>query len=374
VSEQTQKTAGPVVVAMSGGVDSSVAAALLVEQGHDVIGISLRLAPDDPANTSGCCGVRDFADAARVAELLGIPHYTMDMRSQFREKVMMPFAAEYLAGRTPSPCVLCNREIKFSLLFDRARALGATRVATGHYARTHNSGNTVRLLKGLDDNKDQSYFLFEMGQEQLAHTLFPVGDLSKAEVREHAQRLGLQVADKPDSHDICFVPPGGYAAVVERLKGLASSTPGKLVSGQGQTLGEHDGVHHFTVGQRRGLGISADQPLYVTGINADTGEVRVGGREQLACSGLLAERPCWVSGDTPREGSPVEARIRYRHAAVPATVNQTGGKLTVIFDAPEEAVAPGQAVVFYDGDEVLGGAWIQQALHYEHSVGTEQCA
>ncbi len=374
MSEQTQKTTRPVVVAMSGGVDSSVAAALLVEQGHDVIGISLRLAPDDPANTTGCCGVRDFADAARVAALLGIPHYTMDMRTQFKEKVMLPFAAEYLAGRTPSPCVLCNREIKFSLLFDRARALGATRVATGHYARTDSSGNRLRLLKGVDDNKDQSYFLFEMGQEQLAHTLFPVGDLSKTQVREHAQRLGLLIADKPESHDICFVPPGGYAAVVERLKGLSAPTPGKIVSGQGQTLGEHEGVHHFTVGQRRGLGISAKQPLYVTGIDASNGEVRVGDREQLACSGLVAERPCWVSGDAPREGSPVEARIRYRHAPVPATVSQADGKLTAIFDAPEEAVAPGQAVVFYDGDEVLGGAWIQQALHYEPALGTEQCA
>lgn len=365
------RTAGPrVVVAMSGGVDSSVAAALLVEQGYDVIGVSMRLAPEGAvAGSSGCCSLADFEDARRVATSLGIPHYVFDLREPFKERVIDRFVEEYLAGRTPSPCILCNREIKFETLRHRARQLGASLVATGHYARIEERGGLFKLLRGRDQAKDQSYFLFEMGQEELATTLFPVGHLTKAEVRERAEDLGLGVSHKPDSQEICFVADGNYAGFVESVA-PSRLRQGAVVEKNGHELGRHGGVHRFTVGQRKGLGVTASEAFYVNAIDAETASVTVGPRSELACSGLEAEGASWVSGRGPARGRcRVEARIRYRHQPVAATVTSAPrGRLTLTFDKAEEAVAPGQAVVLYRGDEVLGGAWISRSLSLEQSA------
>ena len=352
-----------VVVAMSGGVDSSVAAALLLEQGHEVIGVSLRLAaePAEPGRSSGCCSIEDFRDAARVAECLDIPHYVFDMREPFRERVIAPFVDAYLTGRTPSPCILCNREIKLGLLHTRARELGADFVATGHYAvRVYEDGR-FRLRRGRDPTKDQSYFLFEMTQADLAATLFPVGELDKSEVRRIALRFGLPVAAKPESQEICFVPDGRYADFVARAAGDRLRR-GTIRDASGRLLGTHEGVHRFTVGQRRGLGIAAAEPFYVAAIDAESATVTATPRAELARDAFVADGARWLAGTPEPAGTPVDVRIRHRHRAVPAHVYPLdAGRVEVRFVAPEAAVAPGQAAVFYRGDEVLGGAWIVTA-------------
>jgi tRNA-specific 2-thiouridylase len=356
-----------IVVAMSGGVDSSVAAALLVEAGYDVIGISLRLADERPraagSASSGCCSIEDFRDAGRVAETLSIPHYVFDMRDAFRRSVISPFIDEYLQGRTPSPCILCNREIKFGNLHKKARELGADYVASGHYAIIDYAGGRARLRRGHDPAKDQSYFLFEMGQEQLSSTLFPVGHLSKDEVRKIAVKHDLPVAGKSESQEICFVPDGRYAEFVESEVGPDALTPGVIVGEDGRTLGEHDGIHRFTIGQRRGLGVSAKHPLYVAGVDRETGAVRVTSDEGLMRAGFDADGVRWTSGTALTVGSPIRVRIRYRHDPVAAKIERLAGDtVRVRFDVPQRAVAPGQAAVFYRGDEVLGGAWIDRAI------------
>jgi len=364
-----------VVVAMSGGVDSSVAAALLAARGCDVVGISMRLAGDPsgepPRRSSGCCSIEDFRDAGRVATKLGIPHYVFDMRAQFERAVIQPFVDEYLRGRTPSPCVLCNREIKFDLLRRKARELGASYVATGHYARRRYDGSRFRLLCGRDLAKDQSYFLFEMGQAELAGTLFPVGDLDKDEVRRLAERYELPVAHKPDSQEICFVSDGRYADFVERV-GARRVRGGEIRDARGNTLGRHAGVQRFTVGQRRGLGLSATEPLYVAAIDGENAVVTVAPRHELARPGLRADGVVWTAGVPEPDGARVRARIRYRHRPVTATLREIGrGTATVVFDASQEAVSPGQAVVFYRDDEVVGGGWIRSALE---ASGEPACA
>ena len=349
-----------IVVGMSGGVDSSVAAALLVEQGYEVVGVTMHLAGD----SSRCCSLDDADDARRVAESLGIRFYVANYTEQFRREVMEPFADAYLAGRTPIPCVACNRRFKFHHLLERARAFGATGVATGHYARLEDDGRGGRkLLRGRDESKDQSYFLFDLGQEQLTDACFPLGELTKDQVRERARALGLATAEKPESQEICFVPDGDYAAVVESLRPNALPGEGEIVDGDGRVLGRHAGVHRFTVGQRRGLGLSAPRPLYVTQLDPVTNRVRVGEVDELESSGAWIEEVSWVAGKAPAEVVEASVRVRYRDEARAAKIEpRDGGTAHVRFDRAVRAVAPGQAAVFYQGDTVLGGGWIASAL------------
>jgi tRNA-specific 2-thiouridylase len=354
-----------IVVAMSGGVDSSVAAALLHEQGHDVIGVSMQLYDNSQMTESGqrafgtCCTIDDLYDARRVAATIGIPHYIVNFESQFGDHVIANFVREYVSGRTPIPCSHCNSELKFAELLDRARAYDAERLATGHYARIEQDATgRYHLYRGADTTKDQTYFLFSLTQEQLSRASFPVGQLDKDTVREHAKRLNLHVTQKPDSQEICFVPDGDYAAFIER-KAPDAARPGTVVDNTGKVLGTHAGVHRFTIGQRKGIGLSSTEPLYVLEIKPDAAQVVVGSRDDLGRSELSASTVNWVSGSAPDDWLRVSAQIRHRHAAAPAKVRCTGeGRAELEFDAPQTAITPGQAVVFYEGDEVLGGGWI----------------
>ena len=353
VAEQSRR----IVVGMSGGVDSSVAAALLVEQGFDPIGVTLHLA----GSGSRCCSLDDADDALRVAEQLGIRFYVANYTREFREEVMLPFADAYLAGRTPLPCATCNTRFKFDFLLARARALGADRVATGHYARTGVDPRTGQrtLLAARDPAKDQSYFLFGLAPAQLARACFPLGELDKAAVREKARALGLATAEKPESQELCFVPDGDTAAAVEALRPERVPGAGDVVDEAGRRIGRHGGIHRFTVGQRRGLGIAGAEPLYVKALDANTNRVVVGGAGALAAARAPLERVSWISGAVP--GGPLEARvkIRHRHEGALATVAPTaGGGAQLEFHTPVRALAPGQAAVFYAGEQVLGGGWI----------------
>ncbi len=345
------------VVAMSGGVDSSVAAAMAVEEGWETIGVTLRLA----GGASRCCSLADADDARAVANRLGIQFFVANYADRFREEVMESFADEYLAGRTPIPCVACNSKFKFDYLLERARVFRAARVASGHYARVDEDPETGlrRLRRAADESKDQSYFLFELGQAQLHAVHFPLGDLKKAEVRERARVLGLKTADKPESQEICFVPDGDYARVVEALRPDALPGEGEIVDADGTALGRHPGIHHFTVGQRRGLRLAAEHRLYVTEVDAARNRVVVGSVGDLAARGARLERTRWVAGTAPNGPVRARVRVRYRHAGAPAEIRAgRDGRAEVRFDEPVRAVSPGQAAVFYDGDVVLGGGWI----------------
>ena len=354
-----------IVAAMSGGVDSSVAAALLAAKGHDVVGLSMQLYDqrDGTQSFGSCCTLDDLHDARRAARHIGIPHYIVNFERQFDERVVSPFVQEYAAARTPIPCVRCNSDLKFASLLDRASGLDAARVATGHYAQVESrpaadgAGTGWRLRRAVDRTKDQCYFLFSLTQSQLARASFPLGSMLKSEVRNYAREHGLTVADKPDSHEICFVPDGDYAAFVERRL-PDGPRDGTVVDRTGRMLGRHHGVHRFTVGQRKGLGVSSPAPLYVTAIDAASSTVTVGPRAALERITLTAGGVNWIEGP-PRPGRPVTAQIRHHHSPAPARVwPLEGSALRLEFEAPQPAIAPGQAVVMYDGDIVLGGGWI----------------
>jgi tRNA-specific 2-thiouridylase len=346
---------------MSGGVDSSVAAALVADRG-DAVGLSMQLYDQqDGARPFGrCCSLDDLSDARRVATTIGIPHYIVNFEREFEKKVIGNFVDEYTAGRTPIPCVHCNGDLKFATLLDRAEALGSDRVATGHYARVRHDEATglYQLLRGADADKDQSYFLFTLTQAQLSRAEFPIGDLVKADVRAIARERGLPVADKPDSHEICFIPDGDHASVVEK-HAPGAARPGVFTDAAGAVVGTHDGAHRFTVGQRKGLRLSTGVPLYVLAIDTTAQKVTVGPREALEKIDLDATDVNWISGRAPDGPLRVTARIRHRHKDAPATVTSLGdGRAKAIFDAPQTAIAPGQAVVFYQDQVVVGGGWI----------------
>ena len=346
---------------MSGGVDSSVAAALLAEQGHDVIGLSMQLYPHGDATDAhfgGCCTLDDLHDARRVASAVGFPHYILNFEEQFRETVISDFVREYASGRTPLPCAHCNSDLKFSTLLERAQGFGAARVATGHYAQVARSGDRWVLKRSVDREKDQSYFLFSLTQDQLASAMFPVGSLTKPQVRLEARRLALQVADKPDSQEICFVADGDYASFVAEKAPRVAKT-GAIVAENGQQLGTHGGIHRYTVGQRKGLGVSGPAPMYVLRIDADSGDVTVGPKSSLERRTLTASGVNWVSVEAPARWLPVSAQIRHRHAAAAAQVRALdSARAELEFEAAQSAITPGQAVVFYQDDVVVGGGWI----------------
>jgi len=351
----------PVVVAMSGGVDSAVTAGLLVEAGYNVIGVTLQLYDHGRAvgRSGSCCAGQDIHDARRVADALGIAHYVLDYEQRFRAAVIDDFAESYLRGETPIPCVRCNQRVKFEDLLATARRLGAAALATGHYARRVERDGSVELHRGRDAGRDQSYFLFATTRDQLAYLRFPLGGMEKAETRQHAARLGLAIAEKPDSQDICFVPEGRYARVVERLRPEAHR-PGAIVDLKGRELGRHQGVAHFTVGQRRGLGIASAEPLYVVRIEPETNRVVVGPAAALATRAIRLRDMNWI-GEPPRGPVSVMAKVRSTHpGARGAVTTLADGSAEFVFAEPEAAVAPGQACVLYDGDRVLGGGWIMR--------------
>jgi tRNA-specific 2-thiouridylase len=350
-----------VVVGMSGGVDSSAAAALLQEQGYDVIGITLKLWPQDCVNRAEdkCCGPQAVMDARSVSHKLGIPYYLVDEAADFQKQVINYFAEEYKAGRTPNPCVMCNEKLKFGTLISRARQLGAERIATGHFARVEKAPDGRMLLKrGRDPRKDQSYFLFSLRQEQLAHTLFPLGELTKTDTREVARQSHLKTADKEESMEICFVPDKDYGRFLQQAD-LVQKHRGEIVNLHGHVLGHHDGIEFYTIGQRKGLGLSSAKPLYVIELDAANNRVVVGDESALDRAEFSVERCNWIPYETPPESIEVTAKIRYNHPGTPATiVPQPNGRAQVKLHTPQRAITPGQACVFYQDDLVVGGGWI----------------
>ena len=358
---------------MSGGVDSSTVAAML-RDGHNVIGLTMqlwnqrRLAGREgmPESVQGrCCSIDDVYDARRVAQQIGIPYYVVNHEERFERDVVRPFVEEYLSGRTPIPCSLCNNHLKFDQLLVVAQQIGADRVATGHYARvTYDETRGRWLLKRpADHSKDQTYFLFGLTQDQLSRTLFPLGDMTKPQVRELAAKHGLAIAEKPDSQEICFVPGGDYKRFIDAyLSEQGESLPdtsGELVTTNGEVIGEHSGIHNFTVGQRKGLGVATGSPLYVIQISGAQKQVIVGGDEHLYSRTLRAKRVNLISVEDLNEPIRVTAKIRHRHEPAPATIERAAeDEILITFDEPQRAITPGQAAVFYDGDVVVGGGWI----------------
>ncbi len=353
-----------VVVAMSGGVDSSVVASMLHAEGYEVIGVTLQLYDHGAAvgKKGACCAGQDIQDARRVAETLGIPHYVLNYESRFRDAVMEDFAETYLAGETPIPCVRCNQSVKFKDLLGTARDLQADAMATGHYVqREVDAQGRAKMLRAVDAGKDQSYFLFATTQEQLDFLRFPLGGMQKEETRKLAERYGLPVYDKPDSQDICFVPNGNYAAVIEKLRPGAAD-PGQIVHVNGQVMGQHEGVIHYTVGQRKGIGLAHPEPLYVVRIDADKKQVVVGPREALATKRFTLREVNWLGGEVPQEGREVLVKWRSAQQPKPAIIYlQEGQRAEVEMLDAQDAIAPGQACVAYADNRMLGGGWITRA-------------
>ncbi|MBI1910311.1 MAG: tRNA 2-thiouridine(34) synthase MnmA [Deltaproteobacteria bacterium] len=363
-----------VVVAMSGGVDSSVAALLLKEQGYEVIGISMKTHEEpegrgevtSPVQKSkkSCCAVEDIEDARRVASLLDIPFYPFNFKEEFREAVIKYFVHEYGIGRTPNPCVLCNQKLKFSALLTEAKRLGAYHLATGHYVQkvTDNLGRHL-LRRAADKEKDQSYFLFNLNQDQLGHLLFPIGSLTKEEVRQRARDSGLMTAEKPESQEICFIPDNKTAVFVKSQLPVYQQKPGSFVSKEGEKIADHDGIHNYTIGQRRGLNVAVGERMYVTEIRPASGEVVLGHSEDLLKTTVFASGITLLTREGVQGTMEVEAKIRYRHSPAKARLTLSDGGLNarIEFEEPQRAVTPGQAIVFYDGEKMLGGGWIEKS-------------
>ncbi len=350
------------LIAMSGGVDSAIAAKLMTDRGYECTGCTMKLFNNEDAGAERnrtCCSLNDVEDARSVAYNLGMPFYVFNFTDAFREKVIKKFAESYKKGLTPNPCIDCNRYIKFAKLYERAKILGCDCIATGHYARIEKQNGKYILKKALDETKDQSYVLYSMTQDQLAHTVFPVGEMKKAEVRELAKQSGFVNANKPDSQDICFAPDGDYSRVIELLDG-GNTLTGNFIDKHGNVIGKHRGVIHYTVGQRKGLGISNREPLYVCGINAANGDIVLGGNDDLFGTESDAADFNWISGAPPEGEFRCKVKTRYRQAEQWATVIPTGNdSVHIVFDLPQRAVTPGQAAVLYDGDTVIGGGTIQ---------------
>lgn len=351
------------LIAMSGGVDSSVAALLTRDMGYDCIGCTMKLYDDPSAETAGCrtcCALEDVEDARSVAFRIGIPYYVFNFKYDFRSKVIEKFIRSYESGMTPNPCIDCNRYLKFERLFERAQVLGCDKIVTGHYARIEFSGTEYVLKKAIDSSKDQSYFLYFMTQEQLSRTLFPLGSLSKTETRTIAEENGFINADKPDSQDICFVPNGDYAHVIETYTGKCYPT-GVFQTQSGKVLGKHRGIIHYTVGQRKGLGITSQKPLYVCQVQAERNTVLLGTWEDLFSRTAIIVNFHWISGESPTFPFRCLAKIRSRQQEQPVTVYlQDKDDVRIVFDHPQRAITPGQAAVLYDGEVVLGGGEIQR--------------
>jgi tRNA-specific 2-thiouridylase len=364
-----------IAVAMSGGVDSSAAAALLKEQGHELVGFTMQLwnqrrninvdENGDPL-PSRCCSLDDVYDARRVAEGLGFPFYVLNLEREFEESVVEPFVQSYLAGETPIPCVACNSRLKFASLDKMAMSLGCEKVATGHYARVEHdeTAGRYRLFRGRNYWKDQSYFLWELTQPQLAHAMFPLGEMQKEEVRDIARGANLYTAEKQESQEICFVPDGKYSEFIDRYlhhEGRSGELPlaGDIVNTAGEKVGNHSGIHRYTVGQRRGLGISNETPLYVVQIERGRNRIIVGGEADLEQTEFTARDVNWIAYDTPTEPVRASVKVRYRHEPAPATIFALpDSRARVVFDEPQRAITPGQAACLYNGDEVVGGGWI----------------
>jgi tRNA-specific 2-thiouridylase len=344
---------------MSGGVDSSVAAYLLKDAGYDVIGITMRLSsiedPDYSRRNKGCCSAQDTSDARRVCGVLDIPHYVLNFEKEFHTHVVQYFIDEYRRGRTPNPCIACNDHVKFRFFIDKARALGAEKLATGHYARIDRTAHGYRLLRARDPGKDQSYVLYGLGQRELEYLLFPVGEHSKPDIRRTAQKLRLPNADKPDSQDICFIPDGDYRGFVRKH---VDAHPGEILDTSGNVLGDHNGVELFTIGQRKGLGISSPSPRYVVDIVPEENVVVVGEKDDLLCRSLVASSVRYTSGATPDAALPITAKVRHHAPEAAVELTPSGDSAEVRFATPQRAVAPGQAIVFYHGEEVIGGGVI----------------
>jgi len=365
-----------IAVAMSGGVDSSAAAAILKEQGHELVGFTMQLWDQrrginvdengDPL-PSRCCSLDDVYDARRVAEELDFPFYVLNLERDFERDVIQPFVSSYLSGETPIPCVSCNSRLKFASLDRLAVSLGCEKVATGHYARVEfdTDTNRYKLLRGTNQQKDQSYFLWELTQAQLSRALFPLGEMSKPEARDAARQHGLNgVSEKKESQEICFVPDGNYSGFIDRYLEAENATDrlpgsGDIVDTSGRVIGHHEGIHRYTVGQRRGMGIANERALYVISIDAEKNRVTAGPAEELLSSEFTVAQVNWIAFDDPKEPVRAEVRVRYRHTAAPATITPLeNGRARIVFDEPQRAITPGQASVFYRGDEVVGGGWI----------------